>query len=586
MPWNRSEARDVMRKFKPSKAMVDEEADIGIGSLIIFIAIVLVAAIAASLLLYSASMLQQQAQRSAEEAIDQVSGGLYTVNLAGDRNVNGSDSTVASGTMPVTDDTSPTGGILNNVTVTANGVAPLAVTLNWTSSNDYSSGLAEERIYRTSVIDPTNTNAFNEAVAAGRMMTISDVKNTNLIAVVTNGFGQRVLYTDYTARDNVRTSYAYAVIGIDKAGNEALYSDLRSTVSTSAVAVDEDVLAPAGGSMTSASSTGPYTVALFWVPATDAGSGVKNQTLYYSTVPMNNPASSIVNGRTHLALGSEAKLLKTFNATVSSFVVSPTAPGTFYYGIVASDKSENQFFYGRTSITVATGDSLTPEPVNGLIVKQGLQCVILTWDASSDAQSGVSEYRIYRAFTSTAIDSVDELVALTPLVMILPDSLTILTYSDYSGVYGTTYYYTVVAVDKAGNLADPVTPTGAIQMIEIKVKLLPGSRSILFDSMVIEVTDGVLDAALSFNKNVFGSTGATAGLFSVDILRDPDGEFARSHSLSAGSLLKIFVNAREIGLDLHSGAEVSMKFIPKSGHETIEIFTIPALASGRYVQMI
>ena len=114
------------------------------------------AAIAASLLLYSASLLQQQAQRSADEATGQVAGGMYVVNLAGDRNLNGSDSTVVYGMMPVIDDTPPSGGTLNNVTVTADGVSPLAVNLNWTSATDYASGLMEERIYRTEVIDLTN----------------------------------------------------------------------------------------------------------------------------------------------------------------------------------------------------------------------------------------------------------------------------------------------------------------------------------------------------------------------------------------------------------------------------------------------
>ncbi|HDP96559.1 MAG TPA: hypothetical protein ENN25_02570 [Euryarchaeota archaeon] len=577
------EARDLLQKKGRKILNGDQEADIGIGVLIIFIAIVLVAAIAASLLLYSASLLQQQAQRSADEATGQVAGGMYVVNLAGDRNLNGSDSTVVYGMMPVTDDTPPSGGMLNNVTVTADGISPLAVSLNWTSATDYASGLAEERVYRTEVIDLTNPDIFNEAVAAGRMTTLTQVKNTDLIGTVTSGFGQYVEYTDYSVRDDTRTSYAYAIIGIDRAGNEVIYSPTISTTSTSAVTLDEDVTPPAGGSMTSATPTSDYTVAVFWVPATDAGSGILKQDFYMSTVPFTAPAASVVDGRTVLTMGPEAELVETFNATVSSYIAAPSSEGTYYYGILATDMSGNQFFCGSTSVAVSGGDDVKPGSVESLIIRQGQMCLALSWESAEDGESGIGEYRIYKGTARTAIDTMDELMVLTPLAVLPADST---SYRDYSGVSGTLYYYIVEAVDAAGNLADPVYPTNIIQMIEIKVKPLPGSRAIQFDSMMIEITDGMVDATIAFNRDVFGPEGATATTFSVEILRDPDGEFSRSHSLSDGALVKIYINAAEIGLTLHSGADVSIKFLPKLGYETIELFTVPAMTAGRYIQMI
>ncbi|HIH00559.1 TPA: flagellin, partial [Thermoplasmata archaeon] len=78
----------------------DEEADIGIGTLIIFIAIVLVSAIAASLMLYAAALLQQQAQKTVDDAVSEVSGGISVVNIAGDRNPDGEDTSIVSGYMP------------------------------------------------------------------------------------------------------------------------------------------------------------------------------------------------------------------------------------------------------------------------------------------------------------------------------------------------------------------------------------------------------------------------------------------------------------------------------------------------------
>lgn len=85
---------------------IDDEGAIGIGTLIVFIAMVLVAAIAAAVLIDTAGNLQSRAKRTGEDAVDDVSGGIQVLNVEGE--YDGSEITAIrvylvlySGTEPV-----------------------------------------------------------------------------------------------------------------------------------------------------------------------------------------------------------------------------------------------------------------------------------------------------------------------------------------------------------------------------------------------------------------------------------------------------------------------------------------------------
>jgi fibronectin type 3 domain-containing protein len=220
-------------------------------------------------------------------------------------------------------------------------------------------------------------------------------------------------FTD-TGRTN-GTTYYYTVAAVNSVGSSAQSNEASAT----AQAVQASV--PSAPQALAATATS-QSVSLTWsAPSSDGGSPVTGYNVYRGTTP-----------------GGEAATPVASNLTAPRLTDNGLTNGTTYYYKVAA---VNAVGVGAQSAEAsATPRASAPSAPQTLVASGGNGSVALSWSAPvSDGGSGVTGYNVYRGTTAGG-------EATTPVA----SNVTTTGFVDSSVTNGTTYYYTIAAVNAVG----------------------------------------------------------------------------------------------------------------------------------------
>ncbi|MCE5296661.1 MAG: hypothetical protein LLG16_06105 [Euryarchaeota archaeon] len=181
------------------KRKLDKRAEMGVGTMIIFIAMVLVAAVAASVLISTANDVREQAQDTGSQAIDNVATGFICYDVVGTASV--TDGTLTSVDVYLRLQSGSPSINMENVLISVNDGNQNLLYNNTGTSPLYTAG----QVVAVSGADWTADAV--KMVGQGDMIKISidlneltnDVENSQYVQItITPAYGQATLVTFYT----------------------------------------------------------------------------------------------------------------------------------------------------------------------------------------------------------------------------------------------------------------------------------------------------------------------------------------------------------------------------------------------------
>jgi fibronectin type 3 domain-containing protein len=219
-------------------------------------------------------------------------------------------------------------------------------------------------------------------------------------------------FTDTAAVNG--TTYYYTVAAVNAAGVSPHSSEASATPQATVPAAPSRLVASGGNG----------SVALSWaVPATDGGSPITGYDVYRGTSP-----------------GGESATPLASNVVTNGFTDTSAVNGTTYYYTVAAVNAVGLSPHSSEASATPSQPAAAPSAPQGLAATGGNGTVKLSWSApASNGGAAVTGYDVYRG-TSAGGESA------TPVAT----NVTGTSFTDTGLVNGTTYYYTVAAVNAAG----------------------------------------------------------------------------------------------------------------------------------------
>jgi len=235
-------------RLKRIRPHAERKGEMGIGTMILFIAMVLVAAIAAALLITTASQLNQRAQETGSIAEQEVSTGMIMRNIQGDRLINGEG---PNAEMPALDDTAPTPleftvSAIEDGRSSGNHYYGYAISIS-SAAEDAKSGILKEELYRSEdgAIDSGDVLIKTTSFLAENLWTSSSTLYDapgQSSAVASTDSGAGLFYYYFKVYDKAGNSAYSSVVTDVTDSHKLLASDYIITAvnaSTGVITIDE-----------------------------------------------------------------------------------------------------------------------------------------------------------------------------------------------------------------------------------------------------------------------------------------------------------------------------------------------------------
>lgn len=309
-----------------------------------------------------------------------------------------------------------------------------------------------------------NWGAATDAVTAQAGLQYRLVKAASSAAIDTIGEIDAIsggdLLQDYTANDVMQnvaglassTTYFFAVVVRDVAGNKTIYAPQSQATNAT-----PDTTPPVSGTAISFTTVAETTLTVNWGAAVDVVT--PQAALEYRLVKATT--STAIDTIAEVDAVSGGDLLQNYTANdITQNVTGLAGATTYFFAVIVRDAAGNKTLYavasqGTTNLsppTAGTGISFSSVTETTLTVN---------WGAGSDAVTPQAslQYRLVRATTSTAIDTIAEVDAISGGNLLQNYSVNDLTENVTGLSANTTYYFAVVVRDSGGNKA-LYTPVG------------------------------------------------------------------------------------------------------------------------------